>query len=66
MGRTATVRRKKATMSDRCDVCSSAKSVTVEPGGDDDGVIISEEPVLVVKQKVYDLMDDRLIDRCVY
>ena len=47
-------------MSDRSDVCSSAKSVSIEPGGDDDGVIILEELVLVVKQKVYDLMDDLL------
>ncbi len=38
----------------------TSKSVVVEPGTDNDDVIITEEPVPVVEKKTYDLMDDLL------
>jgi hypothetical protein len=40
----------------------TSKSETVEPGADDDDVIITEEPVPVVEKKAYDLMDDLMGD----
>jgi hypothetical protein len=41
-------------------VVITSKSVVVEPGTDNDDVIITEEPVPVVEKKTYDLMDDLL------
>ena len=39
----------KATMSDRSAACSSAKSASVQAGGDDDGVIMAMCAVMVIR-----------------